>query len=142
MQYFSLKRNIRFGECDPAGVVYYPVFFNWFHELMEAWFAQELGMTYAECIKTCGFPAKETKAEFFRPCALGEEVVLRLHLSSLSNRSMRIEIFVLGTDGQKKAQGHVVCVCIGVSKDGFQFSSMKIPEKLAYNMKKFLHDRQ
>ena len=71
---FLSKRIVRFGECDPAGVVYYPVFFHWFHEVMEEWFERCLDIGYADCIREYGFPAKETNAEFFRPCSVGEHL--------------------------------------------------------------------
>jgi len=135
---FSQQRIVRFGECDPAGVVYYPVFFHWFHELMECWFERHLGRSYAECVQTIGFPAKETKAEFFRPCALGEELCLTMYLRRLSARSMTIAISIEGS-GSIKAKGHVVCVCIGVQATGFQFSSQEIPQDLFQKMEKFLH---
>ena len=134
---FSCTHTVRFGECDPAGVVYYPVFFHWFHELMEKWFEQELGQTYAECVRTVGFPAKETQSEFFRPCALGEKLVMSMHLSHLSRRSFRMEIEILGA-GKTKAKGYVVCVCIGVQKEGFRFVPQEIPASLHEKMDKFL----
>ena len=134
---FTSHRIVRFGECDPAGVVYYPVFFHWFHELMEEWFEQALNMSYAKCIQEQGFPAKETKAEFFRPCAVGEEVELRMSLGYLSSRSFRMDIEVWGQE--KKASGYVVCVCIGVSGEGFRFSSKEIPLPLSEKMEKFVY---
>ena len=134
---FSAARTVRFGECDPAGVVYYPVFFNWFHELMECWFEEALDLPYSRCLQQLGFPAKETSSEFFRPCAMGEKLRLELFLSHLGKRSMRIEIEVFSKD-ILKAKGYVVCVCIGLSKDGFQFSSSEIPAYLRDKMVKFL----
>ena len=134
---FITQRIVRFGECDPAGVVYYPVFFNWFHELMEEWFERALDISYAKCIQEQGFPAKETKAEFFRPCAVGEEIELRMSLGHLSSRSFRMDIEVWGKE-KKKAFGHVVCVCIGVSADGFRFSPTEIPLMLREKMEKFV----
>lgn len=134
---FSAARIVRFGECDPAGVVYYPVFFNWFHELMERWFEEALDVPYSQCLKKYGFPAKETGSEFFRPCALGEELQLELFLSHMGKRSIRIEIEIFSKD-VLKAKGHVVCVCIGLSKEGFQFSSAEIPAFLRDKMMKFL----
>ena len=135
---FVHNRIVRFGECDPAGVVYYPVFFNWFHELMEAWFEEALGQSYADCVKTVGFPAKETKAEFFRPCSLGEHLQLHMSLSSLTTRSMKMNIVIEGS-GSRKAIGSVVCVCIGVNKDGFRFRPTEIPKEIYQKMEKFLH---
>ena len=134
---FVHRRIVRFGECDPAGVVYYPVFFHWFHELMEVWFEEALELRYSECIQEQGFPAKETKAEFFRPCAVGEEVELRMSLGHLSSRSFRMNIEVWGQE-KKKASGHVVCVCIGVSGAGFRFAPKEIPVDLREKMEKFV----
>ena len=53
--FFLHHRTVRFGECDPAGVVYYPIFFNWFHECMEVWFEEALQTPYAEVIQNIGF---------------------------------------------------------------------------------------
>ena len=50
-QNFRHSRIVRFGECDPAGVAYYPEFFNWFHQAMEACFEDYLGVPYAEMIE-------------------------------------------------------------------------------------------
>lgn len=140
MSFFVHRRTVRFGECDPAGVVYYPVFFHWFHELMEVWFEEGLGWSYAECIQEQGFPAKETKAEFLRPCAVGEEVELKMSLGHLSSRSFRMDIEVWGNE-KKKAYGHVVCVCIGVSGTSFRFAPKEIPARLSEKMEKFVSDR-
>ena len=63
--FFLHHRTVRFGECDPAGVVYYPIFFNWFHECMEVWFEEALQVPYAEVIQNIGFPAKSCEANFF-----------------------------------------------------------------------------
>ncbi|MEC7984044.1 MAG: thioesterase family protein [Myxococcota bacterium] len=134
---FSIPRTVRFGECDPAGAVYYPVFFNWFHELMECWFEDALGLPYRECLQTMGFPAKETGAEFFKPCTVGEELRLQLFLSHLGKRSLCMEIEVF-SESTLKAKGFVVCVCIGLEKDGFRFSSKEIPTTLRDKMMKFL----
>ena len=136
-QTFTTERIVRFGECDPAGVVYYPVFFNWFHELMEEWFERALDISYAACIQKQGFPAKETKAEFFRPCAVGELLELKMSLAYLSSRSFRMDIEVWGK-GKKKAAGYVVCVCIGVLEDGFRFAPTEIPLPLREKMEKFV----
>ena len=134
---FCANRIVRFGECDPAGVVYYPVFFNWFHELMECWFEEELELPYRECLKTVGFPAKETSAEFYKPCTVGEELRLEMHLSTLGTRSFRMEIDVFSAE-VLKAKGYVLCVCIALQGDGFQFSAARIPDILRDKMMKFL----
>ena len=58
--------RVGFGDCDPAGIVYFPRFFHFFHEAMETWFDEVLGLPYAEMIggRGLGFPAVHTEADF------------------------------------------------------------------------------
>ena len=135
---FQHRRTVRFGECDPAGVVYYPVFFNWFHEAMEAWFEEGLGTPYAEATRSVGFPARSTEAGFHSPCRMGERLTVLLSLSRLGRSSMRLELRIEGDDGGLRATGSVSCVCIGVEPDGFRFKSQAIPETLRERMEPFL----
>ena len=39
---FELAHRIRFSECDPAGIVFYPQYFVMFNDLLEAWVDQLL----------------------------------------------------------------------------------------------------
>ena len=89
---FVQHRTIRFGECDPAGIVYYPVFFNWFHELMEAWFENELSTSYAKVIQDIGFPAKSCEAEFYRPIAVGDHITLSFNLEKLRTKGFCFQV--------------------------------------------------
>lgn len=36
---FSTRITVRFGDADPAGLVYYPVLFHYCHAAMEEFFA-------------------------------------------------------------------------------------------------------
>ena len=128
---FHHARTVRFGECDPAGVVYYPVFFHWFHEAMEAWFAEAVGVAYADVLKEIGFPAAKTESAFQAPCRLGDRLHVQVRIQRLGTRSMTLGFCVLGAeDGQVRATGQTVCVCIQASGDGFDFSSAPIPDAL------------
>ena len=43
---FTRSIPIRFSHCDPAGIVYFPHYFNMFNGLIEDWYAQELRYDY------------------------------------------------------------------------------------------------
>ena len=43
---FSTRITVRFGDADPAGLVYYPTFFHYFHIAMEEFFAARCGISY------------------------------------------------------------------------------------------------
>jgi 4-hydroxybenzoyl-CoA thioesterase len=45
---FTRSVPVRFSHCDPAGIVYFPHYFDMFNGLIEDWYTQELGYDYAE----------------------------------------------------------------------------------------------
>ena len=47
---FTRSVPIRFSHCDPAGIVYFPHYFDMFNGLIEDWYTQELGYDYAALI--------------------------------------------------------------------------------------------
>ena len=123
--------TVRFGECDPAGVVYFPVFFDWFHQAMESWFAEALDAPYAEILKTLGFPAVHTEADFKRPCRIGEQLRIALSVGELRSKSIRLEYRVLGPDNRIRATGATVCAVIAPQPGaGFRFKAVSVPEHL------------
>jgi len=113
----NLHRHIqvvRFGDCDPAGIVYFPRFFDWFHLAMETWFSECLGHAYAEVVQTVGFPAVHTEADFKAPCRLGEALVIGLSVGHLGRSSFRLDYRVEGPDGTLLATGATTCALVGL----------------------------
>jgi 4-hydroxybenzoyl-CoA thioesterase len=83
--------RVRFGDCDPAGIVYFPRFFHFFHEAMESWFDDVLQVPYAGLIqgRKLGFPAVHTEADFAAPCAFGDEIAVEQRVVGLGRTSLR-----------------------------------------------------
>ena len=130
MTAFILNRTVRFGECDPAGVLYYPVYFNWTHESMESWFEEALGFPYANILEAYGFPSKSATFQYISPCRVGEAIRIEFSLKTLRTRSFEIDIRLFGEDNALRAHGHVVCVCIAVDQGAFEFKPSAIPAHL------------
>ena len=63
---FTRSVPIRFSHCDPAGIVYFPHYFDMFNGLIEDWYGQELGYDYAELItgRRFGFPFVHIECDF------------------------------------------------------------------------------
>ena len=47
---FTRTVPIRFSHCDPAGIVYFPHYFDMFNGLVEDWYTEQLGVNYANLI--------------------------------------------------------------------------------------------
>ena len=137
---FKTQRTVRFGECDPAGVVYYPVYFDWFHQTMEMWFEDALEISYAEVIKKYGFPAVETSASYRAPVFMGEVVDVLLSLKKLGKSSVRFQMVVMGAEQKVRTIGMVQTVCIPIQDGKFQFQSSNLPDELRNKMALYVEE--
>lgn len=88
--------TVRFGDCDPAGIVYFPVIFDWMHQAMEDWFDRGLGVPYATVIgeRRIGFPAVHSEADFHAPCRLGETLEIALSVGRIGRTSLQLDYAV------------------------------------------------
>jgi 4-hydroxybenzoyl-CoA thioesterase len=85
--------RVRFGHADPAGIAYYPRYFEWFHDAFEAFFEAALGEPYAEVLsrRSIGFPAVQAACEWRQPARFGDLVDVEVFVSRLSARSATFE---------------------------------------------------
>lgn len=133
--------NVTFGECDPAGVVYYPRYFDWFHRAMEAWFGEGLGRPYAQVLRELGFPSVRAEADFKAPCRMGELVGVELTVGRLGNASVELLLRVRGPDGTLRATGRVVVVVVAMDPGGPQhFRLRPLPAELRQSMARWSSD--
>ena len=90
---FSTRLHVRFGDCDPAGLVYYPVLFHYCHAAMEEFFAARCGVSYARLMseRRIGFPTVNVRAEFFVPFVYGDEASVELWASAVGRTSVTFE---------------------------------------------------
>jgi 4-hydroxybenzoyl-CoA thioesterase len=81
MTMISNTRTVRieWGDCDPAGIIFYPRYFEIFDAATAALFERALGMTKFEMFKAlpfAGFPLVRTRAKFLKPTRFGDDVVV------------------------------------------------------------------
>jgi len=75
----SRKVRIEWGDCDPAGIIFYPRYFEIFDASTAALFERALGMTKFAMFKAlpfAGFPLVRTRAKFMRPTRFGDDVMV------------------------------------------------------------------
>jgi 4-hydroxybenzoyl-CoA thioesterase len=91
---FTTERRIRFSHCDPAGIVYFVNFFDMVSGVVEDWFGDAIGFTFSEMHlqRRVGFPIVNTGCEFFKPCHLGDLLVLELSVAKLGRSSIEFAI--------------------------------------------------
>ncbi len=132
---FTTERKIRFSHCDPAGIVYFVNFFDMVSGAVEDWFGEAIGLTFNEMHiqRRLGFPIVNTGCEFFKPCHLGDRLVLELTIARLGRSS--IEFSVVGRVGgeEKFRARHKVAL---MSLDTLR--ALPIPDDLREKMQPFV----
>ena len=71
--------RIRWGDCDPAGIIFYPRYFEIFDNATAALFERALGITKFQMFKTyefAGWPLVKTHARFLKPTRFGDDVTV------------------------------------------------------------------
>lgn len=89
---FRRAQPILFRHCDPAGIVFYPRYFEFVNDLVEAWFDDGLGQPFAEMLRTHGVPTAEIAATFHAPSRHGETLDLALSVTRLGRSSAGIAV--------------------------------------------------
>jgi 4-hydroxybenzoyl-CoA thioesterase len=78
---FTNTRTVRieWGDCDPAGIIFYPNCFRIFDDATARLFEAALGMTKFEMFKKLefsGWPLVKTQARFLKPTRFGDDVTV------------------------------------------------------------------
>jgi 4-hydroxybenzoyl-CoA thioesterase len=113
-------RTVEWGDCDPAGIVFNPRFFEWFDASSAALFSRALGMTKAEMVKRydiVGIPLVDTRASFRVPCAYGDEVRIESTVAEFRRTSFDIRHRLLRADGTLSVEGFETRVWVGRAPD-------------------------
>jgi len=84
--------HIEWGDCDPAGIVYFPRYFAFFDNCTAALF-EAAGLPNYEMIKEhgiIGIPIVDTRARFLAPSRFGEDVVVESSISEWRRSSFGV----------------------------------------------------
>ena len=92
----TYKRNTRieWGDCDPAGIVFFPRYFAMFDSCTTALFSEALGMSkyqFFKHYKFAGYPMVDTRARFLKPCKFGDDVVIETKVTKFGRSSFDVE---------------------------------------------------
>lgn len=85
--------DVQFGDCDPAGIVYYPTLFHYCHVAFERAWGDSLGMPYSRLIERerLGYPTVHVETDFLSPARYGDCVTFRVWISKVGTSSVVFE---------------------------------------------------
>jgi 4-hydroxybenzoyl-CoA thioesterase len=109
---FQTTRTVRFADCDPAGIVFFPQYLVMLNTLVEQWFDDGLRIPYAGLIgaRRTGLPTVRLELDFTAVSRHGD--VLRQHLAvaRLGRSSMTLAVEFFGGD-ELRLRARQVLVC-------------------------------
>ena len=90
--------KVRWSEADPAGIAFYPRFFEWFDMATEALF-ESLEMPWPVLFpryRVVGVPIVDVGARFASPVRYGDTVTVRASISEVREKTFRVDHEVSG----------------------------------------------
>ncbi|WP_299964621.1 thioesterase family protein [uncultured Roseobacter sp.] len=101
-QTFTHRLKILFQHCDPAGIVFYPRYFEMVNQTVEAWFDTSLGFSFAEMHMQSGYgvPTASISADFTAPSRMGDVLDWSLVVMRLGRTSAQLD--VTARDGDER----------------------------------------
>jgi 4-hydroxybenzoyl-CoA thioesterase len=114
------KVEIQFGDCDPAGIVYYPNYFRFFDNATAGLLSAALGMHKRNWLAhygIAGIPMVDTGARFIRPSAFGDIVEIRSEITELGRSSFSVK-HTLFKDGEMAIEAHEKRVWVVRAEEG------------------------
>jgi 4-hydroxybenzoyl-CoA thioesterase len=128
-----LARTLTWGECDPAGIIYYPTYYRWMDAASWALLAQ------------AGFPARRMREEhvsiplvdaqcsFLSSPTFGDECEVRSTVARWGRSSFTVahEVFLLGNPQRLLARGSESRVwCRYAAGPGSPLKSAPVPDQV------------
>jgi 4-hydroxybenzoyl-CoA thioesterase len=93
---FSVTYPLRFAHCDPAGIAYYPRYFELCDAAIEDWTAEVLGVSRREMHLEMGLglPTVDLKANFTAMSRLGDLLDISVSVERVGRSSVDLALHV------------------------------------------------
>ncbi len=133
---FRVRRVVKWGETDPAGIVYTARFLDYGMETLEAWFAEVVGVHWQpfNVDMKMGSPVVHASLDFFAPLAGYESFTLTLSLEHIGRSAYTTLIDAHKDDGTHCFQIKIVASIVDKSEG---MKSVAIPAEFRDRMEAY-----
>lgn len=84
---FEFHQKVLFKHCDPAGIVFYPRYFEMMNDCVEAFFDEVLNLPFERLHQDGGVPTAQIETRFSSPSRHGDHLLLRLGINTIGRSS-------------------------------------------------------
>jgi 4-hydroxybenzoyl-CoA thioesterase len=96
---FRYPQKVLFKYCDPAGIVFFPRYFEMMNDCVETFFADALDWPFHLLLRTDGVPTASIETRFLRPSRHGDRLELVLSVEKVGRTSLTYHM-VADSDGE------------------------------------------
>jgi 4-hydroxybenzoyl-CoA thioesterase len=134
---FTHDQQVRFSHCDPAGIVYFPEFFDLSHAALEDWFTHGLGHAHAEMIteRRVGTPTVHVQCDFYKPFRIGDTLHFEVRVLKMGRSSLTLHY-----SGKKNGVEHLAITQTVCFLDLDTGHAIAIPEDLRQGIAEYLDE--
>jgi 4-hydroxybenzoyl-CoA thioesterase len=125
--------NVQFGDCDPAGIVFFPNFSRWMDEASLAFFMACGVPPWRELVKTRGIigtPLLEIHTRFMRPATYGETIEVQTTVEEWMAKTFRHRHVVRRGDTVLCEGTELRAFCIKDPQDPERIKAIPVPEDI------------
>jgi 4-hydroxybenzoyl-CoA thioesterase len=132
---FEVEDTIRFAQCDPAGIVFFPQYLVMLNTLHERWFNEGLGVPYHKYIgvRRLGLPTVRLECDFTAVSRHGDRLRQRLAVAKLGRASLELAV-EFDSANELRARFRQVLVCTSLATH----RSHPLPDDLRTAMQRYL----
>ena len=105
---FTFRQKVLFKHCDPAGIVFYPRYFEMLNDCVEAFF-DEIGAPFEDIHRRAALPTARIEADFSAPSRHGDPLTFTLGLTRLGRSSAALD-FAATSGGAPRLTANSVIV--------------------------------
>lgn len=91
---YNWQQKVLFRHCDPAGIVFYPRYFEMLNDCVEAMFEHALNWPYKLLHETGAIPTVTVQIDFKSPSRVGDILSFDLRVLRVGRTSLEYEIAV------------------------------------------------
>lgn len=136
---FTIRRQVEFNHCDPAGIVFYPRYFEMISATIERFFSDGIGFSWKDMGLTEGYgtPMGNIEVRFHNPSYLEDWLDFDLTVKRIGRSSATLQI-KCSSEGEPRFTCEATLVYANIQQGGAQ----SWPEEPRTRMSRFLisHD--
>jgi 4-hydroxybenzoyl-CoA thioesterase len=124
--------TVEWGDCDPAGIVYYPAYFKWCDQATYRLFLAA-GLKRDDVSSGQwkeGTPLVKAECSFRRASQHGEKLTIESHVSRFGGASFTITHVLRDAAGEIAAEGTETRIWARKEGDARSLKSMRIPDEI------------